>query len=118
MYTTITIQRQAFVRAQYGIVTTLLFLSLLLYLYEDMAGVNYVVLASRVFDIGAKKAVCHPGSLHSICCYPPASCFPYSLRLVRIPKVGATTGCFSALSSWRSPSMKWPAFMNGLVAYE
>lgn len=53
----VSIQRQAFVRAQYGIVTTFLFLSLLLYLYEDVAGVNYVVLASRVFDIGKESSL-------------------------------------------------------------
>ncbi len=57
MHTTISIQRQAFVRTQFGIVTTLLFLSLLLYLYEDVAGVNYLVLASRVFDIGKEGSL-------------------------------------------------------------
>jgi hypothetical protein len=51
MIDAISIQRRDFVRAQYGIVTTLLFLAFLLYIYQGFRGVDLFVRAFGVFDV-------------------------------------------------------------------
>ena len=54
---TISIHKRDFVRAQYGIITALLVLSLLLYLYDGFGGHDLIVRGLGVFDVDREDSV-------------------------------------------------------------
>ncbi|MDH3739351.1 MAG: hypothetical protein OER92_09155 [Alphaproteobacteria bacterium] len=57
MDNTISIQRRDFVWFQYGVITTFLPLTLLLYIYENIRGVDSFAYAFRVFDAGREGSL-------------------------------------------------------------